>query len=112
MTQLHETALLLAAIFPITGRDPRYWLEEETVDDKTTITLKTVRGRSGLVTAGRVRALHRGLVERLSVAEYLLRSPSALAFLLEAASFETLEQAGAVLARRMSERQSPDLNLD
>ena len=105
VTQDHETALLLAAVFPITGRAPLYWLERETVDDKRTIALKTVMGRSGFVTAGRLRAFHRGLVERLSVAEYLLRSPAALVFLLEAAPFETLEQAGAALARQNIESE-------
>ena len=94
------------------GRNPRYWLEEETVDDKPTFALKAVRGKSGLITAGRLRARHRGLVDRLSVAEYLLRSPSALAFLLEAAPFEALEQAGAVLARRMAEQRALDFGLD
>ncbi len=109
VTELHETALLLAAVLPIAGRNPRYWLERESIDGKSTIVLKTVRGpTSGAVAAGELRAYHRDLVEPLSVAEYLLRSPSALALLLEAAPFETLEQAGAVLARRMSERPTPD----
>ena len=109
VTHQRETALLLAAIFPVVGRDLRYWLEREEVDGQPTIALKTVMGKRGFVTVGRLQAMHEDLVEPLSVAEYLLRSATALALLLEAAPLETLEQAGTVLARRMLDRSEPDL---
>ena len=101
VTERRETALLITAVLPATGRDQMYWLDRQ---GKGGIALKTVRGRHGSVSAGRLHHEIRGLAEALSVAEHLLRSPTALAFLLEAAPFETLEQTGAVLARRMSEQ--------
>ena len=101
VTERRETALLITAVLPATGRDQLYWIDQQGEDG---IALATVRGMNGSVTAGRLPHEPRGLAEALSVAECLLRSPTALAFLLEAAPFETLEQAGAVLARRMSER--------
>ena len=109
VTERRETALLLAAVLPVTGRDPLYHLEPETERE---VALKAVQGDRGLATVGRLRSIHEGLAGPLSVAEYLLRSPVALAFLLEAASFEALEQAGAVLARRMAERWTPDPEVD
>ena len=107
VTELRETALLLAAVLPVIGRDPLYCLEREETE-RPEVTLKTVHGDRGFTTVGRLRSIHEGLVEPLNVAEYLLRSPTALAFLLEAAPFETLEQAGAVLARRMLDRQKSE----
>ncbi len=99
VTERRETALLLAAVLPVAGRDPLYWIERG--EPEAEATLKAARGKD-VVTAGRLRYEHRDIAESLNVAEYLLRSPTALALLLEAAPFETLEQAGAVLARRMS----------
>lgn len=127
VTEVRETALLLAAIFPVVGRDPLYRLErgeearqvddEDNADQEEPIeaflqdgddgrrggALKTVLGPVGWL-----RALDEGVAEALSVAEYLLRSPTALAFLLEAAPVETLEQAGAILARRMLDGRNPE----
>ncbi len=105
VTERRETALLITAVLPATGRDQLYWLDRQ---GEGGIALRTVRGRHGSVTAARLDHEIRGLAESLNVAEYLLRSPTALAFLLEAAPFETLEQAGAVLARRMTDRPTPE----
>ncbi len=105
VTECRETALLLAAVMPVVGRDPRYWIKRGKKPGN--VRLKTARGKD-VVTVARIRYEHRDLAESLNVAEYLLRTPTALAFLLEAAPFEALEQAGAVLARRMAAQQTPE----
>ncbi len=50
VTEHRETALLLAAVLPVAGRDPLYWIERP---DPGKITLKTARPER----AGRIRAI-------------------------------------------------------
>ena len=84
-----------------------YRLEREDANGRDVAALKTLMGVSGFSTIGRLSAFHEDVVQPLSVAEYLLRSPASLALLLEAAPFETLEQVDALLARRILARQTP-----
>ena len=109
VTDRRETALLLAAVLPMTGREPLYWTERDEDEDKAT--LRAARGK-GVVAAGQLWSEHRDVAESLSVAEYLLRCPTALALFLEAAPFEALEQAGAMLARRLSQGPSSPFRLE
>ena len=104
VTEFWETAALMAAVFPIVGRENLYCLES-VEDGEYRAVLKSVLGDRGWTTLGRLRLCHEGVVEPMSVAEYLLRSPAALALLLEAAPYETLQQAGTIIARRLANRQ-------
>ena len=108
VTERHDIALLLGAVFPVVGRDPLYRLEREDANGRDVAALKTLMGVSGFSTIGQLSAFHEDVVQPLSVAEYLLRSPASLALLLEAAPFETLEQVDALLARRVLSHQSPE----
>ena len=104
VTEFWETAAIMAAVFPIVGRENLYRLERVEDHDYGAV-LKTLFGDRGWTTLGRLRLCHEGVVEPMSVAEHLLRSPSALAFLLSAAPFETLQQAGTIVAQRLANRQ-------
>ena len=104
VTAFEDIALLLAAIFPIVGRDPLYCLERERTGEERQVVLKTILGDEGYSSIGRLRSADENLAKVLSVAEYLIRSPRSLALLLEAAPYEALERAGVALARRLAQR--------
>ena len=55
---------------------------------------------------GWCRLLHQELPDALHIAERFLRSPEALANLLEAASHEVVDRAGAILAGRLASHVS------
>ncbi len=104
LTEFWDTAAIMAAIFPIVGRENLYCLESADDGDFGAV-LKTLLGDRGWTTVGRLRLCHEGIAEPMSVAEHLLRSPAALAFLLSAAPYETLQQAGTIAAQRLANRQ-------
>ena len=104
MLRFRDTALLLAAALPVTGRGTRYWTELEPAEgEKPAVALKTVIGEHGLATVGRLESRHDELLATLSTVEHLVRSPASLAFLLEAAPVEALRQAFELFAARLTD---------
>ena len=96
-----EVALLLAAVLPACGRGQLFWLAKSEQEGEYPFTLETVMGARGVDCVARLRYLSDELLVPLSTAEYFLRSPVALSYLLEAASAEALRLAEAELARRL-----------
>jgi hypothetical protein len=93
----HTHALLIAALLPATGWDPLYQLQKEAGPSGYAIEA------GGGEVIGHLAVFDDKLVEALHVVECLLRSPEALAHLLEAAGAVVLERAGAVLVGRVGE---------
>jgi hypothetical protein len=91
-------ALLAAAVLPGTGRDAAFRLQKDSGPEGFAV--KT--GNDGEV-VGHLELFDPNLTEALHVVESLLRSPEALAGLLEAAGQIALERAGAMLDERVSE---------
>ena len=91
-----ESARLMAAVLPGTGRDPELRLGAD--EEPAGYPVEGLAGR-----AGHIRLFDEGLVAALNVADSLVRSPEALAWLLEAAGRITLEHAGRILARRLGD---------
>ncbi|HYO13299.1 MAG TPA: hypothetical protein VE685_08915 [Thermoanaerobaculia bacterium] len=89
-------ALLAAAVLPGTGREPAFRLHKE--EDPQGYALEAGDGTG---VAGHVALFDENLVAALHVAESLLRSPWALASLLEAAGQVALERSGAILGSRV-----------
>ena len=91
-------ALLAAAVLPGTGRDPLLALSADSdpggegypllLDDGTVV--------------GHAEEFNEALVDAVNVAAGLVRSPLALAFLLEAAGAVALERCGAILDDRIA----------
>jgi hypothetical protein len=91
-----EDALLAAAILPAVGRDPLYRIRSEETPKGFVIESEgEVVGHSLLFNEDVAAGLH--------VASCLLRSPLALARLLEAAGGQTLEHAGKLLIGEVGE---------
>jgi hypothetical protein len=86
-----EDALLAAAVFPAIGRDPLYRL----LPDPTPSGFALVA--AGEV-VGHLPLFEPAVADGLHLLGSLLRSPAALAHLLEAASGPALEHAGKLLA--------------
>ena len=103
--QERETALLAAAIFPLLGRDSPYGFEDSERHGGRGVDLEAMTN-GGLEWIGWCRLQHEGLPDLLQVAELFLRSPEALANLLEVASHEVLDRAGAILAGRLAKPES------
>jgi len=93
LTSSREVALLLAAVFPACGRGQLFWLGESEEAGEFPFILQTVMGACGMNGVARLRYLNDELLVPLSTAEYFLRSPAALSYLLEAASAEVLRLA-------------------
>lgn len=95
VVRFQDTALLLAASLPLTGRGARYWARRESEGDgeEAVLALTTIVGEQGPTTVGRLRRRNEELLATLSTVEHLLRSPASLALLLEAAPVESLSQA-------------------
>jgi hypothetical protein len=89
-------ALLIAALLPGTGRDPLFHLQKEVGPSGYAI-------EAGGEAIGHLAVFDDKLVDALHAIECLLRSPEALANLLEAAGGVVLERAGAVLVGRVGE---------
>lgn len=93
-----ETARLMAAVLPGTGRDAELHLRSH--EEPAGYPVDGADGREG-----HIRLFDEGLVAALNVADSLVRSPEALAWLLEAAGRITLEHAGRILARRLADAE-------
>ena len=88
-------ALLALAVLPGTGRDAAFRLGKEEGPEGYAVEL----GTGGVV--GHLELFDEGLIAALHVVDSLLRSPAALADLLEAAGQLALERAGAILDERV-----------
>ncbi len=89
-------ALLAAAVLPGTGRDAAFRLQKDSGPEGF-----AVEDGHGVEVVGHLELFDPNLIEALHVAEGLLRSPEALAVLLEAAGQVALERAGAILDERI-----------
>src|SRR4029077_2932636 len=89
-------ALLTAALLPGTGRDPLFQLHKDPAPEGYAV-------ESGGQVIGHLAHFDDKLIDALHVVECLLRSPEALANLLEAAGGVVLEKAGAILSGRLAE---------
>lgn len=90
-------ALLVAAVLPGTGRDLAFRLDKVSGPEGFALALG-----NGAEAAGVLKLFHQRLVEALHVVERLVRSPEALADLLEAAGPLAMERAGAILDERVA----------
>ena len=90
-------ALLLAALLPGTGREPLFRLHPDPTPDGYAVE------SAGGEFIGHLAVFDDKLIDALHVVECLLRSPEALANLLEAAGSVVLERAGAILMGRVGE---------
>ncbi len=88
-------ALLAAAVLPGTGREAAFRLAKEEGPEGYAVEL----GTGGV--AGHLELFDESLIAALHMADSLLRSPAALADLLEAAGQLALERAGAILDERV-----------
>jgi hypothetical protein len=89
-------ALIAAAVLPGTGRDAAFRLQKDSGPEGF-----AVETGNGGEPVGFLELFDERLIEDLHVAEGLLRSPEALALLLEAAGQVALERAGAILDERI-----------
>jgi hypothetical protein len=87
-------ALLAAAALPGTGRDPLFHLRKDPTPDGYPV-------EAGGEVIAYLPHFDEKLVDALHALECILRSPDALANLLEAAGAVALERAGAILAGRV-----------
>ena len=94
-----ETALLLATILPAMGREPLFHLSEESGAEGFAV--RAVYGEQGSEVVGWLRRYEPEVVAALHLAEYLARTPAAMAAVLEASGWGAIEQVGTILARRM-----------
>ena len=93
-----ELALLLSVLFPALDREPRFYMEDgETADGYP---LLGMYGEQGPQIAGWFDRWEPRFAEGLHLVEALVRSPWALATLLEAAGPGAEEQVGKIRARR------------
>ena len=90
----HWLALLAAAVLPGTGRDALLKLKKEPDAEGYAVVLD-----DGAV-AGHFELFDESLLDAMNVAAGLLRSPQALAYMLEAAGGAALERCGAILGQR------------
>jgi len=93
-----ELALLLSVLFPVLDREPRFYIEEGAAADG--YALVGMYGEQGPQVAGWFDRWEPRFAEGLHLIEALLRSPWALATLLEAAGPGAEEQVGKIRARR------------
>jgi hypothetical protein len=93
-------ALLAVAVLPGTGREAAFRLAKESGPDG--FALSTGNGSEP---AGFLKLFDERFVEALHVVERLVRSPEALARVLEAAGPLALERAGAILDERIEPQE-------
>ena len=96
-----EIARLLAVLLPVIDREPLFYIEEEAVAEG--YPLIAVYGDQGPQVAGWLDRREPRWAEGLHILEALLRSPLALATLLEAAGPGAEEQVGRIRARHQRE---------
>lgn len=94
-----EHALLLAAVLAAVGREPTFRLQPSKSEEGFAI--DAVWGQRWVNTVGRLQRFQPEVVEALQLADALVRSPIALAHLLEAAGPTALELAGRILSRHL-----------
>jgi len=91
-----DVALLFLAVWPAVGRDPVFRAGERTADGHEVL--------GGGTVVGHLRAFNDELLQAAHVAAVIVRSPLALAALVEAAGPVVQELVGQILGRRMTER--------
>ena len=89
-------ALLAAAALPGTGREPLFHLQKNPTPEGYVL-------EAGAEVVAHLAYFDEKLVEALHVLECVLRSPEAIAHILEAAGAVALERAGAILGGRFRE---------
>lgn len=94
-----ETALLMRAALAALGREPLFSLRGDPTAEGFPV--EAVFGKKGVQVVGWLRLYNPELVEALHVLESVVRSPVALASLLEAAGPLALERVGQILRRRL-----------
>lgn len=97
----YELALKLAAVLPAAGREPLFWAGEAA--GGAGFALQAAGGERGVRQAGTLRHYNATLLVALHVAECLVRSPVALAALLEAAGPLVQEKVGQILHLKVME---------
>ena len=93
-----ETAQLLSALLPAIDREPLFYIKEEATAEG--FPLVAVFGEQGPQVAGWLDRYEPRWAEGLPLLEAIVRSPWALATLLEAAGPGAEEQVGRIRARR------------
>jgi hypothetical protein len=93
-----ETARLLSVLLPVVDREPLFHVEEEAVAEG--FPLVAVYGEQGPQVAGWLDRYEPRWAEGLHLMEAIVRSPWALATLLEAAGPGAEEQVGRIRARQ------------
>ena len=93
-----ETAQLLCVLLPAIDREPLFYLKEEPASEG--FPLVAVYGEQGPQVAGWLDRYEPRWAEGLHLLEAIVRSPWALATLLEAAGSGAEEQVGRIRARR------------
>ncbi len=96
-----ETARLLSVLLPVIDREPLFHIEEGT--DSEGYPLIAVYGEQGPQVAGWLDRCEPRWAEGLHLLEAIVRSPLALATLLEAAGPGAEEQVGRIRARHQQE---------
>jgi hypothetical protein len=95
-----EHALLMAAAMPALGREPLFSVDS--AEHPEGYAVQTIWGEAWNRIIGRLRQFEPEIAEALHVAQYLTRTPAALALVLEAAGATALELAGQILAQRVA----------
>lgn len=95
-----ETALLVAVALPTLGREPLFLLGEDARSEG--FPLESLFGEQGVQEVGWLRLYNPDLARILHVLESVVRSPVALASLLEAAGPLAIERVGDLLGRRLA----------
>ncbi len=95
-----ETAQLLSVLLPAIDREPLFYLEEEPASEG--FPLVAVYGEQGPQVAGWLDRYEPRWAEGLHLLEAIVRSPWALATLLEAAGPGAEEQVGRIRVRRQT----------
>lgn len=91
-----DVALLFLAVWPAVGRDPLFRAGERRAEGTEVL--------GGPAVVGRLRSFSDELLQAAHVAGVIVRSPLALAALVEAAGPVVQEKIGQILGRRMAER--------
>jgi hypothetical protein len=91
---IRPLALLAAALLPGTGREAAFRLQKEAGPSGYAVTER------GGEEVGHLQLFDEKLIDSLSVLDALLRTPEALAGVLEAAGAVALERAGVILEER------------
>jgi len=91
-------ALLVAAALPSIGRDFAFWIEDQSGPEGFPLAAS-----NGSAFLGVLQQSDQRMLDALHLLEGLMRSPEALANLLEAAGALALERAGAILEERFSQ---------